>query len=189
MILVKSIAASIQHRLSIRSRPKSFTSDVLQKCCLFVLHSWQLDTMRSPTAKKHYDMQPWSGHSGQAHCGVKKTGFYSTHTHTHTCWRISIQGDSVKGGAAVSQSVMNETEVIEHVYSEGGAFKLCCTCKCFTLIGGQKRFLSRGDYRCVTRATEKKFYSDLMSWRLEFWGYACKEWASLCTWMFFKDHD
>lgn len=60
---------------------------------------------------------------------------------------------------------MNETdlEVIVHVYSDGGAFKLGCACKCFPLIGSQKSFITRGEYRSATQATEKKFNSDLMS--------------------------
>ena len=76
--------------------------------------------------------------------------------------------------------MMNETdlEVIEHVCSDGGAFKLGCACKCFPLIGSQKRFITRGEYRSAIQASEKKFNSDLMSCRLEFQVYAhrlCKE--------------
>lgn len=76
--------------------------------------------------------------------------------------------------AAVSKTMMNETdlEVIEHVCSDGGAFKLGCACKCFPLIGSQKRFITRGEYRSATQATEKKFNSDLMSCRLEILVYA-----------------
>lgn len=71
--------------------------------------------------------------------------------------------------AAVSKTMMNgsDSEVIEHVYSDGGAFKLGCACKCFPLIGSQKRFITQGEYRSATQATEKKFNSDLMSCRVE----------------------
>jgi len=55
-------------------------------------------------------------------------------------------------------------EVIARVYSDGGAFKLGCECKCFPLIGSQKRLISRGEYRSETQATENKFNSDLMSY-------------------------
>lgn len=60
---------------------------------------------------------------------------------------------------------MNETasEVIEHACSDGGAFQLGSACKCFSLIGSQKRFIIQGEYRSTTRALEKKFTSDLMS--------------------------
>lgn len=76
--------------------------------------------------------------------------------------------------AALRKTMMNETdlEVIEHVCSDGGAFKLGCACKCFPLIGSQKRFITRGEYRSATQATEKKFNSDLMSCRLEISVYA-----------------
>lgn len=70
--------------------------------------------------------------------------------------------------AAFSKSMINETdlEVTEHVCSDGGAFKLGCACKCFPLIGNQKRFITQGEYRYTTQALEKKFNSDLMSCRL-----------------------
>lgn len=76
--------------------------------------------------------------------------------------------------AALRKTMMNETdlEVIEHVCSDGGAFKLGCACKCFPLIGSQKRFITRGEYRSATQATEKKSNSDLMSCRLEISVYA-----------------
>lgn len=60
---------------------------------------------------------------------------------------------------------MNETasEVIEHACSDGGAFQLGCACKCFPLIGSQKRFITQGEYGSTPQALEKKFNSDLMS--------------------------
>lgn len=60
---------------------------------------------------------------------------------------------------------MNETasEVIEHACSDGSALQLDCACKCFPLIGSQKRFITQGEYRSTTQALEKKFNSDLMS--------------------------
>lgn len=75
--------------------------------------------------------------------------------------------------AALSKSMMNETdlEVIEHVCSDGGAFKLGRACKCFPLIGSQKSFITQGEYRSATQALEKKFNLDLMGCRLGNWVY------------------
>ncbi len=86
------------------------------------------------------------------------------YAHTHVLLNQYIRRLQLLG-----KTMMNETdlEVIEHVCSDGGAFKLDRACKCFPLIGSQKRFITRGEYRSATQATEEKFNSDLMSCRLE----------------------
>lgn len=143
------MAASLPYTLSIGSRLQSFTSDVSHKLllvcppCMTVVHH------QSPAATG----------------GVLPAGLRSPQTgersQVHTNAPKSIYAEI----AAVSKTMMNETDwgVIEHVCSDGGAFKLGCACKCFPLIGSQKRFITRGEYRSATRATEKKFNSDLMS--------------------------
>lgn len=82
-------------------------------------------------------------------------------TGTRTCAFKSIYEEI----AVLSWRMMNETasEVIEHACSDGGALQLGCACKCFPLIGSQKRFITQGEYRSTTGALEKKFNSDLMS--------------------------
>lgn len=154
MILVESMPASLPYRLPIRSRLKSFTSDVLHRVL----------SVRLPCMTVAHHQTPNSNLRGSP-----SRAAMSSQTAE---WKqvFPRAAESIwKEIAAVSKSMMNETglEVIEHVCSDGGAFKLGCACKCFRLIGSQKRFITRGEYRSATRATEKKFNSDLMSCRLE----------------------
>lgn len=69
-------------------------------------------------------------------------GFESENRYTRTFKSI------YEAIAVLSWSMMNETasEVIEHARPDGGAFQLACACKCFPLIGSQKRFFNQGDY-------------------------------------------
>jgi len=153
MILVESMLASIPYRLPICSRLKSLTAHVL--------HTMLLVRFPCMTVTQHHSPTPTQGCCSPAAMSSqtleRKTGI-----HTHTCCRINTREIAAK-------TMINETdlEVIEHVYSDGGAFKLGCACKCFPLIGSQKRFITRGEYRSATRVTENKFNSDLMSCRVE----------------------
>lgn len=150
MILVESIPASILHRTPVCSGLQSFSSDVLDEGLSALLPTMTVWSHQSPAAT-------W----GEAPVRVQ----VKTHTHTRVCATQSIYEKT----AAVSKTMIDETDlvVIEHVCSDAAAFKLGCACKCFPLIGSQKRFITRGEYRSATQATEEKFNSDLMSCRLE----------------------
>lgn len=159
MILVESMPASLPCRLPIRSRLKSFTSDVLHTVLSERLPCMTGAHHQSPTATR-------------GRVPFERRGPPRLLSENQVCTRAaeSIRKDI----AALRKTMMNETdlEVIEHVCSDGGAFKLGCACKCFPLIGSQKRFITRGEYRSATQATEKKSNSDLMSCRLEISVYA-----------------
>ncbi len=159
MILAESMLASLPYWLPICSGLKSFTSDVLHKLLSVCRTCMTLARHQSPTltpGEVTVELQrpPW---------------LLSENRRTHV-----QQNQYIRRLQLLSKSMMNGTDlkVIEHVCSDGGAFKLDCACKCFPLIGSQKRFITRGEYRSATPATEKKFNSDLMSCRLEIWVYA-----------------
>lgn len=122
------------------------------RCCQYVFFVWQLHTVKAWQQLEVYSQQSHNALSD----GRAKTG-------TRTCAFKSIYEEI----AVLSWRMMNETasEVIEHACSDGGALQLGCACKCFPLIGSQKSFITQGEYRSTTCALEKKFNSDLMSWR------------------------
>lgn len=153
MILVESMPALLPCRLPICSRLKSFTSDVLQEVLSVRLPSMTLAHHQSPTATRgivpvELQHPPRLSENRYAHV------LQNQYTRRLQLWVRPWWMRQTWRWLSMSALMVVHLNWAVHV-------------NVFPLIGSQKRFITRGEYRSAAQATEKKFNSDLMSCRLE----------------------